>query len=151
MLYVWSVMLNTHWNGNVVIWRQLSELAAQEIVILTTPYALTVKMIQRGKLATWPIPSATNNVSWQPDWKASYAPHVISYWCDGHGTEGLLLHYGDFRMSAMASHSTTSRRFAQTFVQAQIYENIKASRQWPLWEEFTGEFPPPPPPPTKGQ
>ena len=31
-----------------------------------------------------------------------------------------------------------SRLFAQLFVQAQIKENIKAPRHWPLWE-FTGD------------
>ena len=29
--------------------------------------------------------------------------------------------------------------FAQPFVQAQIKENIKAPRHWPLWGEFTGD------------
>ena len=29
--------------------------------------------------------------------------------------------------------------FAQSFVQAQIKENIKALRHWPLWGEFTGD------------
>ena len=50
---------------------KMSKLAAQEFAVLTTPYALTVKMIQRGKGTTRPIPSETNNVSWQPVWKAS--------------------------------------------------------------------------------
>ena len=27
----------------------------------------------------------------------------------------------------------------QPFVQAQIKENIKAPRRWPLWREFTGD------------
>ena len=30
------------------------------------------------------------------------------------------------------------RLFAQQYVQAQIKENIKAPRHWPLWGEFTG-------------
>ena len=33
-------------------------------------------------------------------------------------------------MSAMAS---------QLFIQAQIKENIKSLRHWPLWGEFTGD------------
>ena len=37
--------------------------------------------------------------------------------------------------------SPASRLFTQSFVQAQIKENIKAPRHWPLWGEFTGEFP----------
>ena len=34
----------------------------------------------------------------------------------------------------------TSRLFTQPCVQAQIKENIKASRHWPLWGEFTGDW-----------
>ena len=41
--------------------------------------------------------------------------------------------------------SLASRFFTQLFIQAQIKENIKAPRHWPLWGEFigTGEFPAP--------
>ena len=35
--------------------------------------------------------------------------------------------------------SPASRVFIQTFVQAQVKENIKLPRHWPLWGEFTGE------------
>ena len=34
--------------------------------------------------------------------------------------------------------SPASWLFTQPFVQAQIKENIKAARHWPLWGEFTG-------------
>ena len=34
--------------------------------------------------------------------------------------------------------SPASRLFSQPFIQAQIKENIKAPRHWPLWGEFTG-------------
>ena len=34
--------------------------------------------------------------------------------------------------------SSASRLFTRTFVQAQIKENIKAPRHWPLWRESTG-------------
>ena len=34
--------------------------------------------------------------------------------------------------------SPASRLFTQSFVQAQIKENIKAPPHWPLWGEFTG-------------
>ena len=39
--------------------------------------------------------------------------------------------------------SPASRLFTQPFIQAEIKENIKAPRNWPLCEEFTGtgEFP----------
>ena len=35
--------------------------------------------------------------------------------------------------------SPASRLFTQAFIQAQIKENIKAPRHWPLWAEFTGD------------
>ena len=35
--------------------------------------------------------------------------------------------------------SPASQLFTQRFIQAQIKENIKASRHWPLWWEFTGD------------
>ena len=31
------------------------------------------------------------------------------------------------------------RLYTQSFIQAQIKENIKAPRHWPLWGEFTGD------------
>ena len=37
--------------------------------------------------------------------------------------------------------STALRLFTQPFSQAQIKENIKSTRHWPLCGEFTGEFP----------
>ena len=36
--------------------------------------------------------------------------------------------------------SPASRLFTQLFIQAQIKENIKAPRHWPLWGEFTGDW-----------
>ena len=35
--------------------------------------------------------------------------------------------------------SSALRLFTQPFIQAQIKENIKAPRLWPLWGEFTGD------------
>ena len=35
--------------------------------------------------------------------------------------------------------SPASRLYVQPFIQAQIMENIKALRHWPLWGEFTGD------------
>ena len=35
--------------------------------------------------------------------------------------------------------SPASRSFTQPFIQAQIKENIEATRHWPLWGEFTGD------------
>ena len=35
--------------------------------------------------------------------------------------------------------SPASWLFTQPFIQAQIKENIKAARYWPLWGEFTSD------------
>ena len=53
-------------------------------------------------------------------------------------------HYIDVIMSAMASQITSLTIVYSRFIQAQIKENIKARRHWPLWGEFTGDrwFPP---------
>ena len=48
--------------------------------------------------------------------------------------------YSDITMSAMHFKShTTSRLFAQPFVQAHIKEKMQTSRHWPLWGESTGD------------
>ena len=41
-------------------------------------------------------------------------------------------HHNDIIMNAMATQITASRLFTQPFIQAQIKENIKAPRYWPL-------------------
>ena len=49
----------------------------------------------------------------------------------------VMAHYSDVVMGVMASQITgVSILFAQPFVQAQMKENIKAPRHWPLWGEF---------------
>ena len=45
-------------------------------------------------------------------------------------------HYSDVTMSAMTSQITCVSIFWTPFVQAQIKENIKAPRRWPLWGEL---------------
>ena len=45
-----------------------------------------------------------------------------------------------FRYSMGADvYVPASRLFTQSFIHAQIKENIKALRHWPLWGEFTGD------------
>ena len=53
------------------------------------------------------------------------------------------LHYNDVIMGTMASQITSLTIVYSTVIQAQIKENIKAPRHWPLCGEFTGtgEFP----------
>ena len=48
-------------------------------------------------------------------------------------------HYNDAIMSAMASLITSLTIVYSTVIQAQIKENIKAPRHWPLCGEFTGD------------
>ena len=45
----------------------------------------------------------------------------------------------DVIMGAMASQITILIIVYSTFIQAQIKENIKAPRHWPLCGEFTGD------------
>ena len=56
-------------------------------------------------------------------------------------TDFCFSHYNDVIMGAMRPKSPASRLFTQPLIQAEIKENIKASRHWPLCGEFTGEFP----------
>ena len=42
-------------------------------------------------------------------------------------------------MGSMASQITSLRLFTELFIQAQIKENTKAPRHWPLCMEFTGD------------
>ena len=46
--------------------------------------------------------------------------------------------FPDYRPVA-AFKSLRFALFTQPFIQAQIKENIKAQRLWPLWGEFTGD------------
>ena len=49
-----------------------------------------------------------------------------------------VVHYSDVIMGTMALKSPVSRLFTQPFIQAQIKENTKAPRHWPLCGEFIG-------------
>ena len=49
----------------------------------------------------------------------------------------LVSHYSDVILSAMASQITGVSIVCLTVVQAQITENLKAPRHWPLWGEST--------------
>ena len=48
-------------------------------------------------------------------------------------------HYNGVIMSAMASQIASITIVYSTVYSAQINENIKAPRHWPLWVEFTGD------------
>ena len=50
-----------------------------------------------------------------------------------------MLHYNDVIMSAMVSQITSLTIVYTAIYSAQIKENIKAPRHWPLWGEITGD------------
>ena len=53
-----------------------------------------------------------------------------------------IIHYNDVIMGALSSQITSPQLFTQTFIHAQMKENIKAPRHWPLCGDspVTGEF-----------
>ena len=53
--------------------------------------------------------------------------------------EKLQYHYKDVLMGAIASQITSLTMLTQPIIQTQIKENIKASHDWPLCGEFTGD------------
>ena len=58
---------------------------------------------------------------------------------DSYSMMSYLHHYGDVIKDAIASQITSSQLFTQPCIRAQIKENIKAPRHWPLCGEFTGD------------
>ena len=48
-------------------------------------------------------------------------------------------HYNDIIMGAMATQIISLTNVYSTVIQAQVKENIKAPRHWPMCEEFTGD------------
>ena len=63
--------------------------------------------------------------------------HVYTSTGLAHG--GLNLHYSGVIMDPMASQITGISIVTEPFVQAQIKENIRAPRYWPLRGKFTGD------------
>ena len=53
----------------------------------------------------------------------------------------VIMHYNDITMGSIASQITSLTIVYSAIIRAQIKENIKAPRHWPLRGEFTGEFP----------
>ena len=65
----------------------------------------------------------------------SWAAKMLMWW---HYNLEHIIHYSDVIMSMMASQITSLTIVYSVVVQAQIKEDIKAPRQWPLCGEFTG-------------
>ena len=70
-------------------------------------------------------------------WDMALESYHCLMWMDHTDSVFQQYHYSDVIMSAMASQ--ISGVFTQSFVRAQIKENIKALRHWPLTGEFTGD------------
>ena len=68
---------------------------------------------------------------------------VIILHADGLGSEGSVHITMTSQWARLRLKPPASRLFTQAFIQAQIKENIKVQRHWPLGREFTGtgEFP----------
>ena len=85
-------------------------------------WTLPVKLLSRA---------ATEHIWWQVNigWGNSLMP-------SGHNE---LNHYNGVIMGTMASQITSLKIVYSTVIQAQIKENIKAPRHWPLCGELTGD------------
>ena len=66
-------------------------------------------------------------------------PQTLWAWSNESANNYEKYHYSDVIMKRWRLKSPASRLFTQPFIQAQIKENIKAQRHWPLWGEFTGD------------
>ena len=88
------------------------------------------------------------HVQWFLSWLDKFQPHLLMSDINVGGYfswhERTCLHYIYIIMTMGGClKSPASRLFTQSFIQAQIKENIKAPHHWPLYGEFTGtgEFP----------
>ena len=114
----------------------------------------------------WPFVRRIHRSRWIPHTKASDAElwcfllsAWINDWVNNRQAGDLRRHCGHYDVNVMRIRvhvvvstiivtslwerwrlkSPASLIFTQPFIQAQIKENIKALRQWPLWGEFTGD------------
>ena len=63
------------------------------------------------------------------------ATGAIIHWFSG----TIILQWRYNKRDGVSNHQPAFGSFNQPFVQAQIKENIKAPRHWPLLEEFIGD------------
>ena len=69
------------------------------------------------------------------------SPSVISYSETNHNDHHVNeMHYCDVIVRTMAPQITSLTNVTQPFIQAQIKENIKATRHWPLWGKSTDDL-----------
>ena len=93
----------------------ITDFQCLQVLVTVQPYA-TLSIHQYGRY---------NTTLFQGPWM----PEAPTPWTRVSDTCAPFIHYCDVIMGAMAS---------QAFIQAQIKENIKAPRHWPLCGEFTG-------------
>ena len=86
----------------------------------------------------WSLKKVVISDTWVASWSI-LAQTIIQPSTEPIGNHFSYTHYNDVIMGAIASHITSLTMFAQPLIQAQIKENIKAPRHWPL--PVTGKFP----------
>ena len=79
-----------------------------------------------------PFPNLNGTAVEAWEW-ISYVSHIYGA-CDVRKITTITSEWARRRLKSPAS-----RLFTQPFIQAEIKENIKAPRHWPLWGEFTGD------------
>ena len=84
-------------------------------------------------IGTTPMPSQNKNVNVAIRCLTFTGAMIWILWWSNDSSS----HYSGVIMNAMVSQITSV--FAQTFVQAQIKENIKAQRHWTLWGKSNGD------------
>ena len=110
--FIWSIMSNITVcpeHGDVIKWKHFPRYWSFVRGIHRSPVIRCIRI--GGLLPQWPE-----------------GKHGDSWPCTRH--------HSDVIKSTMRLKSPVSRLFAQPFVQAQIIENIKSPRHWPLWGEW---------------
>ena len=117
------------------------------------PIKISLKFVPKGPINN--IPAMVQMMAWRrPSDKPLSEPMVVSlptHICVARPQWVIWLlsrddqageteyHYSDVIMSVMVTQITVVLLFAQSFVKAQIKENIKAPRHWPLCGKSTGD------------
>ena len=124
---IWYYWVHTHWSGNVVIlakfYRMLYkwQLLVQPVSKMSSKWRFHFSAIRYDMTKEYDMILGQDRIL---SWLYIILPMTF-------------IHYSDVILSVMA-FQITGASIVYSFVQAQIKENIKAPRHWPLWWEFTG-------------
>ena len=138
LFFVWYVFVSLAW---ISCWR--NSLLADYLKPMTLMWRHCKEIAHPWKLICWPLwnhitieihrglVTIHGNIDLSQHWLIAWRHQAIIevLWPS---------HYSDVVMSVMASQ-ITSVPIHQPFVRAQIKENIRAPRHWPLWGGFTGD------------